>query len=151
MLFPVYLDWNFQLLAWHYIFKYNLSVLGTCFECEGVKCTSFIFTWWPWKRSQFKEAEVRRQVWTTQHLRTHLTNKKGKPCHDVHVQRFKDSNERRNWQLFLQAIYFVNNCEAMFSTEQLKISKPTWIKCLLETNLPASSVKPSNMFRLFEI
>ena len=31
----------------------------------------------------------------------------------------------------------------MFSTKQLKISKSTWIKCLLETNL-ASSVKPSN-------
>ena len=30
----------------------------------------------------------------------------------------------------------------MFSTEQLRISKCTWIKCLLETNL-TSSVKPS--------
>ena len=32
----------------------------------------------------------------------------------------------------------------MFSTEQLGISKCTWIKCLLETNL-ASSVKPINV------
>ena len=42
------------------------------------------------------EAEVRRQVWTTPQLRTLLTNKMWKPCHDVHVQRFKDSNERRD-------------------------------------------------------
>ena len=37
-------------------------------------------------------------------------------------------------------LYFVNRCEAMFSTERLKISKRTWNKCLLETNF-ASSVK----------
>ena len=30
--------------------KYNISVLGTYFECEGVKCTYFDFTWSPWKR-----------------------------------------------------------------------------------------------------
>ena len=40
------------------------------------------------------------------------------------------------------AVYFVNMCEAMFSTERLKI-----FKCLLETNL-ASSVKPSNYSRI---
>ena len=62
--------------------------------------------------------------------------------HDVHAQRFQDSNERRDWQLLLQVIYFVNKYEAMFSTEQLRISKCTWIKCLLEINL-AFSVKPS--------
>ena len=63
--------------------------------------------------------------------------------HDVHVPRFQDSNERREWQHLLHAIYFVNKCEATFSTERLKISKCTWIKFLLDTNL-ASSVKPSN-------
>ena len=62
--------------------------------------------------------------------------------HHVHVQRFQDSNERRDWQLLLQGLYFVNKCEAMFSTERLKISKCTWIKCLLETNF-ASSVIPT--------
>ena len=60
--------------------------------------------------------------------------------HDVHVQRFQDSNERRDWQLLLQGLYFVNKCEAMFSTERLKISKRTWNKSLLETNF-APSVK----------
>ena len=60
----------------------------------------------------------------------------------VHVQRFQDSNERRDWQLVLQVIYFVNKCEAMFYTEWLKISKCTWIKFLLESNF-ASSVKPT--------
>ena len=34
----------------------------------------------------------------------------------------------------------------MFSTERLKISKCTWIKCLLEINL-AFSVKPSIVLR----
>ena len=29
---------------------------------------------------QIKETEVRRQVWSTPHLRTQLTNKKWKPC-----------------------------------------------------------------------
>ena len=28
----------------------------------------------------FKDAEVRRQVWATPHLRNHLTNRKWKPC-----------------------------------------------------------------------
>ena len=65
----------------------------------------------------------------------------------LHVQRFQDSNERRDrdWQLFLfQVIYFVNKCEAMFSTTRLKVSKCTWIKCLLETDL-AFSVKPTTV------
>ena len=39
-------------------------------------------------------------------------------------------------------IYFAYKCEAMFSTQRLKISKCTWIKCLLETTF-ASSVKPT--------
>ena len=68
--------------------------------------------------------------------------------HDVHVPRFQDSNERRDWQLLLQAIYFVNKCEAIFSTERLKISKCTWLKCLLQTNF-ASSVKPTIMLYWF--
>ena len=63
--------------------------------------------------------------------------------HDVHVQRFQDSNERRDWRLLLQGLYFVNKCEAMFSTERLKISKCTWIKCLLETNFASSGNKPT--------
>ena len=58
------------------------------------------------------------------------------------VQQFKDSNERRDWPLLLQVISPVNKCEAMFSSERLKIFKCTWIKCLLETNL-ASSMKTS--------
>ena len=33
----------------------------------------------------------------TSHLRTHLTNKKWKPCHDVHVHWFEDSNERKDY------------------------------------------------------
>ena len=57
----------------------------------------------------------------------------------MHVQRFQDSNERSDWQLVPQVIYFVNKCEAMFYTERLKISKSTWIKFLLET----STVKPT--------
>ena len=64
------------------------------------------------------------------------------------MRRFQDSNEWRDWQLLLQAIYFVNKCEAMFSTEQLKISKSTWITCLLETNF-ASGVKPATVLDLF--
>ena len=39
-------------------------------------------------------------------------------------------------------VWVRGRCEAMFSTEQLRIFKCTWIKCLLETNV-ASSVKPS--------
>ena len=62
----------------------------------------------------------------------------------VHVQRFQDSNEQRDWQLLLQVIDFVNKCEAIFSTKRLKISKCTLIKCLLETNV-ASSLKPTNV------
>ena len=62
----------------------------------------------------------------------------------VHVQRFQDSNEQRDWQLLPQVIDFVNKCEAIFSTKRLKISKCTLIKCLLETNV-ASSVKPTNV------
>ena len=64
--------------------------------------------------------------------------------HDVHVQRLQDSNERRNWQLILQVVHFADKFEAMFSTEQLKISNCTWVKCLLEIDL-ASSVKPSKI------
>ena len=52
----------------------------------------------------------------------------GSHVHDVHVPRFQDSDERRDWQLLLQVIDFVNKCEAIFSTERLKISKRTWIK-----------------------
>ena len=70
--------------------------------------------------------------------------RKGSHVHDVQVQRLQDSNERRNWQLLLQVVHLVEKCEAMFSTEQLKISKCTWNKCLLEIDL-ASSVKPSNI------
>ena len=62
--------------------------------------------------------------------------------HDVHVQQFQDFNEQRDWHLLAQIIYFVNKCEAIFSTERLKISKCAWVKCLLETNF-ASSVKPT--------
>ena len=36
---------RFTLLASHQSFKYNVSVLGTYFEFEGVKCTHFNFTW----------------------------------------------------------------------------------------------------------
>ena len=40
---------------------------------------------------EFKEADVRCQVWST----PHLTNKKWKPCaREVHAQLFQDSNER---------------------------------------------------------
>ena len=31
----------------------------------------------------------------------------------VQVQRFQDADERRDWQLLLQVIYFVNKCEAV--------------------------------------
>ena len=58
--------------------------------------------------------------------------------HDVHVQRFQDSNE--------QIKDFVNKCEAMFSTGRLKISKCSSIMYLLETNF-ASSVKPTNVIK----
>ena len=60
----------------------------------------------------------------------------------LHVQLLQDSNERRDCQVLIQVIYFFNKCEAMFSTERLKITKCTWIKFLLETNF-ASSVKPT--------
>ena len=53
----------------------------------------------------------------------------------MHLQRFQDSNERRDWQLLLQVIYFVNKREAMLSTGRLKISKCTWIKCVQCTSL----------------
>ena len=56
----------------------------------------------------------------------------------MHVQLFQDSNERRDCQVLIQVIYFFNKCEAMFSTERLKISKCTWIKFLLETNFASS-------------
>ena len=45
--------------------------------------------------------------------------------HDVHVQRFQDFNEQRDLQLLLQVIYFANKCEAIFSTERLKIFRCT--------------------------
>ena len=46
--------------------------------------------------------------------------------HDVHVQaRFQDSNKRRDGQLLFQVIYFVNKCEAVFSTEQRRTSNGT--------------------------
>ena len=44
----------------------------------------------------------------------------------------------------LQVICYANQSEAMFSTERLKVSKYTWIKCLLETN-SASSEEPTNV------
>ena len=66
----------------------------------------------------------------------------GSHAHDVHVQQFQDSNELRHSRLLLQVINFVNKCEAMFSTERLKISMCTLIKCLLDINF-ASSVKPT--------
>ena len=56
--------------------KYDLSVHGTYFECEGVKCTYFNFAWWPCKRSYFKEAKVHGQVWSTPLLKAHLINRK---------------------------------------------------------------------------
>ena len=49
---------------------------------------------------------------------------------------------KEDWQLVLQVICFVYKCEAMFSTQRLKISKCTWIKRLLETTF-ASSVMPT--------
>ena len=49
----------------------------------------------------------------------------------------------RTHALVLQVIYFVNKCEAMFSTGRLMIFKCTWIKCLRQTTL-ASSVKVSS-------
>lgn len=52
------------------------------------------------------------------------------------------STVKEDWQLVLQVIYFAYNCEAIFSTQRLKISKCTRIKCLLETTF-ASSVKPT--------
>ena len=59
----------------------------------------------------------------------------GSHVHDVHVQQFQDSNELKHSRLLLQVINFVNKFEAMFSTERLKISKYTWIKCLLDVEL----------------
>ena len=50
-----------------------------------------------------------------------------------------DFTAKNNRQLVLQVIFFVNKCEAMFSTE---IFKCTCIKSLLEIYL-ASSVKLS--------
>ena len=41
---------------------------------------------------QIKEAEVRRQVWATLQLRTHLTNKKWKPCARYARAAVQDSN-----------------------------------------------------------
>ena len=55
-----------------------------------------------------------------------------------------DFTAKDDWQLALQAIYFGNQCGAIFSTDRLKIFKCTLIKCLLETNL-ASIVKSTNM------
>ena len=37
--------------------------------------------------------------------------------HDVHEQQFQDSNKRRDWHLLVQVIYFVNECEAMFTLQ----------------------------------
>ncbi len=135
----------FVFWAWHITWlhtrarKYNLRVLWTYFECEGVKRTYLNLTCWPWKLSYFEEAEVRRQVWSTPHLRTHLTSRKWK-SNESGVQRCDDS--KGDWQLAPQVIYFVIKCKARFCKMRLEIVECTWVKCLLETLL-ASSVKPS--------
>ena len=40
-----FLEWSINCWLHTRALKYNLSLLGTYFECEGVKCTQFKFTW----------------------------------------------------------------------------------------------------------
>ena len=72
------------------LLKYNPSVLGTFFECEGVKCTYFNFTSWPWKRLSSKK----RKFVAKCGLHHTWPIRKGSHVQDVHAQRFQDSNER---------------------------------------------------------
>ena len=60
-----------------------------------------------------KKPKFAAKLSATSQLSTHLTKKMRKPYHDVHVQRFKDSNERRDGQLLPQVIYLVNIYEAI--------------------------------------
>ena len=93
---------------------------------KRVKCTLFNFTWWPWKHSWFKEAEVRPKVWSRPHLRTHLTNKKWKPC-----ARFKctwsSSKILKNGgiQLVLQAFLL---CQQVWSHAFYRATFPSALK-----------------------
>ncbi len=66
----------------------------------------------------FKEAEVRHQVWSTPHLRTHLTNRKLN-SNETCVRRCHDSKD--DPQLVHQVIYFVIKREARFCKMRLKI------------------------------
>ena len=94
---------------------FAVSVLGTYFACQGVKCIYLNFTLWPCMET-FVVQRSRSSPPSMGHTTVENTlaqYKMWKPSHDVHVQRFKDSKERRDWQLLLQVIYLVNNCEAI--------------------------------------
>ena len=90
---------SYELLASHLSFKYNVSELGTYFECEGVKWTYFNFTWWPWKRSRRGSKKPKFGLkYGLHHTWEHTWPiRNGSHVHVVHVQRFQDSNQRRDW------------------------------------------------------
>ena len=126
--------------------KYNVSVLGSYFECDGVKCTYFNFTWWLCKRSY--STKLKPNFAAKYGLHNTLEHtwliRNGSHVHDVHVQRFQDS-KIMNGELtaFPLSNILYQQVWSHVSTEQLRIFKCTWMKCLLlETNL-ASNVKPS--------
>ena len=90
---------SYELLASHLSFKYNVSELGTYFECEGVKWTYFNFTWWPWKRSRRGSNKPKFGLkYGLHHTWEHTWPiRNGSHVNVVHVQRFQDSNERGDW------------------------------------------------------
>ena len=137
---------------------FAVSVLGTYFECQGVKRIYLNFTLWPC-RETFVVQRSRSSPPSMGHTTVENTlaqYKMWKPSHDVHVQRFKDSKERRDWQLLLQVIYLVNNCEAITifyrATYDFQVHfNQIHTKCSLKTNLCEAKCCFANLILTFSL
>ena len=87
-------------------------ILGTYFECEGVKCTCLSFYYLLTMETIVVQTSRSSPPNTWEHT---WPIRNGSHAHYLHVQRFEDFNEGRDWQLLFQVLYFVNKCESMFS------------------------------------
>ena len=106
---------------------FAVSVLGTYFECQGVKCIYLNFTLWPCMETFVVQS---RQVWATPQLRTHLPNTR---CgSQVTMCTCSGSKILKKGKIdsfcFKWSTRSIIVKTTRFSTEQLKISKYTWIK-----------------------